>query len=115
LLSLSAAAGLYYAVMNFAEAAKPKLNLEWREVRYEALVADFEIRVRGLCEFVGLEWRSEMGEFAQRVRNREHATPSTAQLSRGLSTSSVEQWRHYEPQLQAIMPPLKPWLQRFGY
>lgn len=115
LLSLSGAAGLYDAVMNFADAAKLKLNLDWCEVRYEGLVADFEPRVRALCDFMGLEWHAGMGDFAQRVRNREHATPSTAQLSRGFSTSSVEQWRHYEPQLQAIMPQLMPWLQRFGY
>ncbi len=115
LLSLSGAAGLYDAVMHFADAVKLKLDLDWCEVRYETLVADFEPRVHALCDFMGLEWRAGMGDFAQRVQSREHATPSTAQLSRGLSTSSVEQWRHYEPQLQAILPQLKPWLQRFGY
>jgi tetratricopeptide (TPR) repeat protein len=115
LLSLPEAAGLYDAVMSFAEAAKLKLNLDWCEVRYEALVADFEVRVRVLCEFIGLVWRAEMSDFAQRVRSRERATPSTAQLSRGLTTSSVEQWRHYEPQLQPVLPQLNPWLLRFGY
>ena len=115
LLTLSGAAGLYDAVMSFADAAKLKLNLDWCEVRYEALVADFEPRVRALCDFMGLEWRAGMGDFAQRVQHREHATPSTAQLSKGLSSSSVEQWRHYEAQLQPILPQLKPWLQRFGY
>jgi hypothetical protein len=56
-----------------------------------------------------------MGEFARRVQEREHATPSTAQLSQGLVTSATAQWRHYESQLAPALPALKPWIERLGY
>ena len=99
----------------FADTAKRKLNLHWHEVRYEQLIADFEPQMRSICEYIGLKWLPGMGEFAQRVQTREHATPSTAQLSQGLVTSATAQWRHYESQLAAVLPTLKPWMERLSY
>jgi hypothetical protein len=49
------------------------------------------------------------------VQEREFVTPSTAQLSRGLVTSAMAQWRHYASQLQPLLPVLKPWMEQFGY
>ena len=114
-LTLSGAAAFYAAVMQFAQTARRKLNLEWHEIRYERLIADFEQEMRGICGYIGLEWQPSMGEFAQRVQSREHATPSTAQLSQGLVTSATAQWRHYENHLAPVLPALEPWMERFGY
>jgi tetratricopeptide (TPR) repeat protein len=115
LLTLPGAAGFYAAVMTFADTAKRSLKLDWREVRYEKLIAGLDDEMRGVCEFIGLEWSAGMGEFADRVEKREHATPSTAQLSQGLVTSATAQWRNYELQIQAALPVLEPWIKRFGY
>jgi hypothetical protein len=115
LLTLPGAAKFYDAVMGFAETAKPMLALDWRVVRYESLVADLQGEIAAVCAFLGITYLAELGQFAERVRTREHATPSTAQLSRGLDRSGLEQWHHYEPQLQSVLPTLKPWLQKFGY
>ena len=71
--------------------------------------------VRHGHEGIGLEWQETMGDFAQRVQAREHSTPSTAQLSRGLVTSAIAQWRNYEPHLRSVLPVLQPWMERFGY
>jgi hypothetical protein len=71
--------------------------------------------MRAICDILGLEWLDSMGEFAQRVQAREHATPSTAQLSQGLVTSATAQWRHYESQLAPALPALQPWIERLGY
>ena len=98
-----------------SQAAKRKLGLQWHEVRYERLIADFEMEMRRICDYIGLSWLPSMGQFAQRVQSREHATPSTAQLSQGLVTSATAQWRHYEKQLATVLPTLKTWLDRFGY
>lgn len=114
-LTLPGAAAFYAAVMQFAQTAKHNLNLAWHEIRYERLIADFEQEMRGICDYIGLEWQPSMGEFAQRVQTREHATPSTAQLAQGLVTSATAQWRHYKKQLAAALPTLQPWLERFGY
>jgi tetratricopeptide (TPR) repeat protein len=115
LLTLPGAAALYAAVMTFADTVKRSLVLDWREVRYESLVAGFEGEMRDVCEFIGLEWAASMGEFADRAQAREHATPSTAQLSQGLVTSATGQWRNYEPQIRPALPVLEPWMNRFGY
>jgi tetratricopeptide (TPR) repeat protein len=115
LLTLPGAAAFYAAVMTFADTVKRSLPLDWREVRYENLVAGFEGEMRSVCEFIGLEWVAGMGEFGDRVQTREHATPSTAQLSQGLVMSATGQWRHYEPQIRTALPLLEPWMNRFGY
>jgi tetratricopeptide (TPR) repeat protein len=115
LLTLPGAAAFYDAVMRFAEQVRPMLGLDWREVRYETLVADLAQETSAICKFLGLEWVAEMGDFAARVQGREHATPSTAQLSRGLDRSAIDQWRNYSVQLAPILPTLNVWVERLGY
>jgi len=115
LLTLSGAADFYAAVMGFADMALPLSGLAWRTVRYETLVSDFESETTSLCEFLNLEPVATMGDFAARVQARDRATPSTAQLARGLTRSAIETWRHYEEPLEAILPVLDPWVERFGY
>jgi Sulfotransferase family len=115
LLTVSGAATFYAATMQFAYAAKRALHLQWHEVRYERLIANFEQEMRAICDILELEWMDSMGQFAQRVQAREHATPSTAQLSQGLITSATAQWHHYESQLAPALPALKPWIERLGY
>jgi tetratricopeptide (TPR) repeat protein len=115
LLTLPGAAAFYDAVMRFADRVRPALGLDWREVRYETLVADLAQETSAICKFLGLEWVAEMGDFAARVQGREHATPSTAQLARGLDRSGIEQWRNYGAQLEPILPTLNGWVERLGY
>jgi tetratricopeptide (TPR) repeat protein len=115
LLTLPGAAAFYDAVMSFAEQVRPLLGLDWQVVRYENVVADLAGEMRAICEFLGLDWVEGMGDFAGRVRAREHSTPSTAQLSRGLDQSGIDQWRHYETHLQTVLPVLRPWVQKLGY
>ena len=114
LLTLPGAAAFYDAVMRFADQVRPLVGLDWREVRYENLVADFAEETRAICGFLGLEWQAGMGDFAARVQVREHATPSTAQLARGLDTSGIDQWQHYRAFLEPVQPVLARWVERLG-
>jgi hypothetical protein len=114
-LTVPGAAAFYDAVMDFAYTAKHSLGLDWHEVRYERLIENFEREMRGICDDLSLDWMESMGDFAQRVQAREHATPSTAQLSQGLVTSATTQWRRYERHLQPALPALEPWIKRLGY
>jgi hypothetical protein len=114
-LTVPGAAAFYDAVMEFAYAAKRNLALDWHEVRYESLIENFDQRMRGICDYLSLDWMASMGEFAQRVQAREHATPSTAQLSQGLVTSATAQWRHYASHLTPALAALNPWIERLGY
>jgi len=112
LLTLPGAAAFYDAVMHFADRVRPLLGLDWHEVRYETLVADLAQETRAICGFLGLKWQADMGDFAARVQAREHATPSTAQLARGLDRSGIDHWKNYSAQLQPILAVLEPWVQR---
>jgi Sulfotransferase family len=114
MLTLGGAARFYDAVMDFAERVRPLLGLDWHEVRYERLMADFDSEVRAVCGFLGLDWNANMQQFAERVRARERATPSTAQLARGLDASAVGHWQHYREPLEWVQPVLERWIGRLG-
>ena len=115
LLTLKGAADFYDAVMRFSAKAQPVVGMDWKVVRYENLVAELPQQLDEICAFLGLEPAAGLGDFATRVQARERATPSTAQLARGLSSAGIGHWRHYTAELEKIMPVVEPWVQRFGY
>lgn len=115
LLTLETAAAFYDATMRLADQARSLLGLRWLGVRYESLVDDLPQQLRAVCEFIGLDWDPQLTDFAARAQARERATPSTAQLTRGLDRSGVGHWRHYQAALAPILPTLQPWVERFGY
>jgi tetratricopeptide (TPR) repeat protein len=114
MLTLEGAAQFYDAVMDFADRARPVLGLEWLDVRYESLMADLAAGTRAICAFVGLPWAPGMDEFAGRVTRRERATPSIAQLARGLDRSGVGNWQHYRAALEPVQGSLARWIARLG-
>jgi len=115
LLTLPKAVRLYDGVMTLAESLRETLPLQIHTHRYEDLVADFESQMRAICDFIGLEWREEMRHFDRHVGERSIATPSSAQVARGLYAEGVGQWRRYETQLAPVMGILAPWIERHGY
>ncbi len=56
-----------------------------------------------------------MRGFAGRIQDRGIATPSGAQVSRGLTAEGIGAWRRYAGQMAGILPTLQPWVTRFGY
>lgn len=113
-LTLQGAARYYDAVMTLATRYRALLPLEFREVRHEALVADFESELRKVLEFIGADWNPAVLEFAERARLRP-GTPSDLQLVRGLNAEGIGQWRRYEPFLAPARALLDPWVEQFGY
>ena len=110
MLTLAGAADFYDATMEFARDARALLGLDWLDVHYERLMADFTGEMRVICDFIGLEWTSAMGEFADRVQARERATPSIPQLSRGLDASGIGHWQHYRAAIETVQPALARWI-----
>ncbi len=110
MLTLDSAARFYDAVMDFAARVQPVLGLPWLDVRYEGLMGEFAAQTQRICAFLGLEWTAGMGEFASRVQSRESATPSTAQLARGLDPSGIGHWRHYAGELAPVQAVLERWI-----
>ena len=115
LLTLEGAAVLYEAVMRLSELYRQILPLPQHLIRYESLVEDFEGTCRTACDFLGLEWDPQMADFAARARTRGIATPSAAQVARGLNREGQGTWRRYREQMAPVLPLLEPWVQSFGY
>jgi tetratricopeptide (TPR) repeat protein len=115
LLTLPGAAGYYDAAMSLAERLQPAMAGRSLIVRHETLVEDFDAAVGEVCAFLGLPWSDAVRNFADKARDRAVATPSGAQLSRGLSAEGVGAWRRYRDQLAPVLPLLAAWAQRYGY
>ena len=115
LLTLQGGAAFYDATMRLADQARGLAALRWMEVRYENLANDPAAQLHGVCEFMDLDWVPNLIDFAARAQARESATPSTAQLARGLNRDSIGPWRHYQAALAPILPVLQPWVERLGY
>ena len=115
LLTLEGAAMFYDVTMRLAVLARPLLGLDWQAVRYESLVDELELQLRSICDYLELDWVENLGDFAARAQASERATPSTAQLARGLDSSGIGHWQHYRKELEPIMPTLSPWVERLGY
>ncbi len=115
LLTLPGVAGYYDVAMRLADLLQPAMAGNTLVVRHEALVADFDTVVGEVGAFLGLPWSDTVRNFADQARDRAVATPSGAQLSRGLSAEGVGAWRRYREQLAPILPALGAWVERFGY
>ncbi len=115
MLTLEGAAALYDAVMEITEHLIRDLELRVHTVKLERLIADFENEARGLCAFLDLPWNDKMRDFAETARARGVATPSAAQVARGLNSGGVGEWRRYREQLAPVLPVLEPWARHFGY
>jgi tetratricopeptide (TPR) repeat protein len=111
---LERAARHYDAMMRTQEAFLAALPLARHELRYEALVADFDAETHALTDFLGTEWSEEMRDFARTARRRGVSTMSASQVSKPLYDGS-RQWQRYEAQLEPVLPILQPWVDRFGY
>ena len=111
-LTLEGAAKLYDAVMRLMAVYDEALDLDLRTQSYEKLVHHFDTETGAICEFVGIAWTPTMADFSARAGDV--ATPSAAQLSRGLNTDGVGHWRRYQDALAPVMPILTPWVERFG-
>jgi Tfp pilus assembly protein PilF len=112
-LELTWTADLYDAVMALMETYRGVLEVDLHEQGFETLVQDFETEMRSICAFVGLDFTPAMADFAGRAGLV--ATPSAAQLSRGLNADGVGAWRRYAADLAPIMARVAPWVERFGY
>jgi len=114
-LDLERTAENYDSTMRLAEILRPKLGLAEHRLIYERLIADFTGEARALCDFIGVDWRDDMIDFAGRARRGEVSSASGSQISRGLFSDGAGQWRRYGEQLAPVMDRLAPWVERFGY
>ena len=114
-LDLARTAANYDGIMRLADVLRAKLPFAEHQIVYERLVEDFEGEARAVCEFIGVDWRADLVQFADRAQRGEVASASAAQIARGLYADGAGQWRRYRAQLEPVLPTLAPWVRRFGY
>lgn len=114
-LTLEGTAKLYDRVMDFAQVCRQKIPFEVFDHRYEDLVSDFEGQIRSVCDFLGLDFRESMMNFAATASGLDIRSPSAQQVRRGLYTESVAHWFRYEAELAPVLPTLARWAERFHY
>ena len=115
LLTLDGAANLYDAMMRVGAASRKKLPLAFHEHKYEAMIEDFDVQIKAVCAFCGIEQNDAMHDFAKNAAKRDIASISAPQVRRGLYSEGVGQWRRYAKQMQPVMPVLEPWVKAFQY
>jgi len=115
LLTLTGAADYYATTMRLAGRFQALLGLRTHVVVHERVLADLAGEAEAVCRFLDLSYTPAMLEFAARTRDRDIATPSGAQLARGLNPEGAGQWRNYRTQLMPILPVLAPFASGFGY
>jgi Sulfotransferase family len=112
--TLEGAARHYAALMELTELARAKLDLAFHEVRYEALVRDFDTETQAMCQFAGLNWSEDLRKFDKTAKQRGVSTASAGQVRRGLYDGSG-QWKPYARYFEPVLPILAPWIERYGY
>ncbi len=87
--------------------------LPWR---YEAVVDDIDANLVRLGKFLDLADASPMARFAEHASGKGFiSTPSYAQVTQGINRKAVNRWHAYRDQFEAVLPTLRPMLQRLGY
>ena len=109
LTTLERTARYYDAVMTLTAACREAFALAVHEVRYEALVRDFDATTQALCGFLGLPWSEGLRDFAARARAAPVKTASAEQVRRPLYDGSG-QWERYADKLAPVIPILERWI-----
>ena len=85
-------------------------------LRYDDLVTDFDSSVRGVLDFVGLDWDEHIRDFAALADARSGRTPSYQKVRKGLTLGIQSSWRNYGFLFQSPeAKPLYRWAEFFGY
>jgi len=75
-------------------------------VQHEDVVDDLEMQVRRILEFCGLPFEESCLNYYETVRDVR--TPSSEQVRQPIFKTALEQWRHYETELQPLITALGP-------
>jgi tetratricopeptide (TPR) repeat protein len=113
--TLEDAVHYYGRTMSLWEKYTSKLTMDYHVVKYESLVDNFNQEVRGLLEFLGVDWEDRVENYNEHAKNRVINTPSYESVVEPINTSAKYRWKRYEEQLNPYCKELKPFVERFGY
>ncbi len=115
LLTWEETAKFYAQVMSWWLYIKDQMTLQYIELRYEDIVADFEGAFRQVFKLLELSWDPAVMDFHKRAAQKFVASPSRTQVSQPLYSSSVARWRRFEAEFTPVLATLRPFIEKFGY
>ncbi|MBS0464544.1 MAG: sulfotransferase [Proteobacteria bacterium] len=114
--SLADVVRLYVLSMELWESFRERLSLVVHTVNYHRLVCDFKEETVRMCDFLGIPWESQQGEYASRaVAGPKISTPSYEQVVQPVYRHAVGRWERYRKYLEPFLPALRPYILQFGY
>lgn len=93
----------YVELMDYWDKVLPGAVLR---VQHEDVVADLETQVRRMLDYLGLPFEQSCIDYHKTERSVR--TPSSEQVRQPIFTSSLEQWKNYEPWLEPLITALGP-------
>jgi hypothetical protein len=99
--------------MELVEHYRREMRLRYLKVRYEDIIDDQEGSIRRILAFVGEEFDPRCLAFHENTRYAR--TASYAQVSEKLYDRSRYRYRRYLPQLEPVLPILRPVIERLEY
>ncbi len=110
---LETAAKHYALIADLIQHYLGVMPINYLPVRYEDLVANQEVEVRKLLDFIGEPFDARTLDFHENVRPAR--TASYAQVAEKLYDRSRYRYRNYLKQLEPVIPILEPAIHRLGY
>ena len=115
-LNLDDSAYLYDAVMGLWTQYKTVLPINYKEIKYENLIQNFEITIKSVLDFLELSWHDSLFEYYKTAKQREIiATASYHQVIKPIYSHASGRWTRYKKQISNIYPILEPWIKTFNY
>ena len=115
-LTLESSAAIYGNVMRTWVEAVRILPLDYHQIRYEDLVADFEKETLSLLDFLGVGWdESVFGHVEHAIKRGTISTPSYHQVTQPIYQHAKFRWKRYSKQFAPVMPELQPFINYFNY
>lgn len=116
-ITLDEAARVYdaaFTIWRQAEAVFPAMRVH--RVRYERMITDIEGELRGLLDFLGVDWQPHYADHRASALTRGPVrTASYAQITEPLYQRAVGRWQRYKDHLAPVLPILTPWIEAMNY
>lgn len=115
-LRLDTAAEFYDLTFRLWERSLSLFPVDVRTVVYEEMVRDPETVLKPLIEGLGLQWNEQVLDHEGTAKKRGIiTTASYAQVTQPIYLEAAGRWERYRDHLEAILPVLRPWAEKFGY
>jgi len=115
-VNLETGADLYDISFSYLERVQELMPTPTHQVVYEKVVENRDAELRGLFDFLGLDWHDAVLDHQSTALGRGRIkTASYAQVVEPIYKRSAGRWQNYRKHLEPIFPILRPWVEKFGY